>query len=245
MQNSLLFGCLLFVSTLFSQNMEIGILAGGSFYNGDIDVTAGTALQQMRPAGGIFFRYHPQTWLALRGMISAGTLYADEKRFPTSEWRPRRGFDFSSPIVELAFMPEIRPFSIGNVAFYGFVGIAGAYFNPRTNFNDPASSEYWSTPNIDADKAQQTSHITVAIPLGAGFQWFMTENIALGGELGVRKTFSDYFDGISQIAGFRSKDYYYFGGITLSLFFGNGQRGGGGMWQTGGKRGGGVSCYKF
>lgn len=236
-------------STLISaQNWEIGTTIGGSLYNGDIDVTLQTAPNEVRFGGGIFARYHINHLWAVRIQANAGTLFADEKRFGSSVWKSKRGFSFTSPIYELALLPELRPFKIGNIEPFGFLGLAFAAFDPTPQYNDPNPTADL-VPDINAriavDKTATFAKTTLALPIGAGFQWFINDNFAVGVEAGGRKTFSDYFDQISASGGPKSKDFYFFGGVTLSFLFGGGN-GFSSNWSNGGNiRGSGVRCPSF
>jgi hypothetical protein len=237
-----------FFTPLFAQNWEVGTTLGGSLYNGDIDVTMTTAPSQIRFGGGIFARYHINRFFAMRLQANAGTLFADEKNYGSSAWKTRRGFSFTSPIYEIALLPEIRPFRIGNVEPFGFVGLGFAAFNPITDYNDPnptADLVRDINDRIAIDKTTSFARTTFALPIGAGFQWFINDRFAVGAEFGGRKTFSDYFDQISVSGSAASKDFYFFGGVTLSVLFGGGSGFAGEWSQLGGKKGGGVRCPSF
>jgi opacity protein-like surface antigen len=247
-----LLATLLFVASIMTpiiaQNWEIGTTIGGSLYNGDIDVTMLTAKDQIRFGGGIFVRYHVNHLFAVRLQGNAGTLFADEKRFGSSEWKKRRGFGFTSPIYEIAILPELRPIRIGNVEPYVYLGLGLASFSPTTSYNDPnptADLVRDINDRIAIDKNATFSKTTLAIPMGAGLQWFVSDRFAIGAEVGGRKTFSDYFDQVSITGGAKSKDFYFFGGITLSYLFGNGNGFSGDWSRNGGRKGGGVRCPSF
>ena len=242
----------LFISThftrVFAQNWEVGTTLGGSLYNGDIDVTAVTAMHEIRFGGGIFVRYHVNNWFGLRLQANAGTLFADEKNFGSSEWKTRRGYSFSSPIYEIAILPQIHPFRLGNFEPYGFLGLAGASFEPTTQYNEPnptADLEPDIQTRIALDKTATFSRTTLSIPIGGGIQWFANDRFAVGVEFGGRKTFSDYLDKIHASSGGSAKDFYFFGGITLSYFFGGGNGFSSDWGGRSGWKGGSVSCPKF
>ena len=242
----------LFISThffpIFAQNWEIGTTLGGSLYNGDIDITPVTAVNQVRFGGGLFVRYHVNNWFGIRLQANAGTLFADEKNFGSSEWKTRRGYSFSSPIYEIAILPQIHPFRLGNFEPYIFLGLAGASFEPTTQYNEPnptADLEPDIQARIALDKTASFSRATLSIPIGGGVQWFVNDRFAIGAELGGRKTFSDYLDKIHASSGGDAKDFYFFGGITLSYLFGGGNGFSGDWRNNGGWKGGGVSCPKF
>ena len=234
---------------IFAQNWEIGTTLGGSLYNGDIDITPKTSVNQVRFGGGIFVRYHVNNWFGLRLQANAGTLFADEKNFGSSAWKTHRGYSFSSPIYEIALLPQIHPFRFGNFEPYVFLGLAGASFEPTTNYNEPnptADLEPDIQTRIALDKTATFSRTTLAIPIGGGVQWYVNDRFAVGAEFGGRKTFSDYLDKIHASSGGNANDFYFFGGITLSYLFGGGN-GFSGNWGggNGGWKGGSVSCPKF
>jgi Domain of unknown function (DUF6089) len=236
------------LTPLFAQNWEVGTTLGGSLYNGDIPVVVNTVANQVSFGGGIFARHRFNHLFALRAQINAGQLFADEKRFGSSYWKKLRGYSFLSPIYEIALLPEIRPLRLGNIEFFGFTGVALAAFNPTTLYNEP-NPIVDVIPDISAriaaDKQAVFPHTTLAIPLGGGFQWFINDRFAFGAEVGGRKTFTDYLDQISVADNPKSKDYYFFGGLTLSFFFGDGNSFSNEWGRSSGKRGGGVRCPSF
>jgi Domain of unknown function (DUF6089) len=247
-----LFAAFLFLTTittpLLAQNWEVGTTLGYSIYNGDIPIDFPTVHKQVRFGGGLFVRRRLNWLFAVRAQVNAGQLFMDEKQFGSSEWKKKRGFGFTSPIYELALLPEIRPLKLGNVEIFVFTGGAIAAVNPTTDYNEPSPIAFAIpsiTENTATDKKLTSAHITLAIPIGGGFQWFINDHFAIGGEIGGRKTFSDYLDGISVAASAKTKDFYYFGGLTLSYFFGDGNSFSNGWGRSGRNKGGGVNCPTF
>ncbi|MBL7814051.1 MAG: outer membrane beta-barrel protein [Saprospiraceae bacterium] len=231
----------LFIQTLnYAQNTEFGLMLGASVYTGDIEVSPANFAPQTSPAVGIFVRQHVSEKFAVRGLIAIGGVKADEKKYPTSSEREKRGFNFKGTVAELSILPEWRPFSLGNVHFLLFAGVNAIYVNPKSNFNDQSSS---SSSVVLEDQSQKYPKIAVGIPIGGGLQWYINETTALGAELGMRKTFTDYLDGFSATTNPESKDYYVIGGITFSKFFslGNDRAG---TQRTRYKRRG-VNCPSF
>lgn len=227
------------IQSIFSQaNTELGVTAGTSFYTGDIAVTS-SVLSQLGFGGGIFAREHMGKF-AVRGQLLFLSMRGDEKRFPTAEKFVKRGFNFKTSLVELSLLPEWRPFSFGNLDFYIFAGVSGAMLRTKTFFND-----YTPAANVEEDLAK-ASKFALSIPVGGGLQLFLNETTAISGELGTRKSLSDYIDGISQTANPKSKDYYFYGGLSFSKFFrteglgkGRGRMGGRSMRNSK------VSCPTF
>ena len=227
------------LTSTFSQTSELGVFLGGGVYNGDIDVTPSNFLQQTRPAYGIFGAYHFDGTWAARVQIYHSELYADERKYPSSNYRFDRGFSFHTPLTELALIGEWSPIRLGNVYLYGFGGAALTNFTPTTNFNQTPSDGSVGNPAVVADQLEQKNHTTLAIPIGGGVKWIMSSRFVLGAEVGGRKTFSDYIDGISQAASPKSKDFYFFGGLNFSFLFGHNKNGNGFSYR------GGVSCPHF
>ena len=219
-------------SSLSAQNSEIGLALGGAVYRGDIEVGVQNALPQMRLMGGVFYRHHLSHRWALRGQLTVGQFFADEKRYPApsvDDWRPRRGISFSSPFVELAILPEWRFLHTQTIDFYAFTGLAGFYFKPKTDYNEPFSQAIIGSPNLD--KNASFSNFSGAIPLGVGAQWFLGDKTAIGLEVSGRKTYTDHIDGLSLMAQPKVKDNYFFINLTLSMRVSGGDKG--------------VSCPKF
>lgn len=241
MKNYLLLGFVMVQTLLFSQNTELGILVGGSVYTGDLEVSPPNFLPQTHPAVGLMARQYLSEKFAVRALFAIGGLSADEKKYPTSKQLEIRGFNFKSTVAELSILPELRLFSLGNVHFFAFAGLAATYVNPKTYFNEQKTNA--TNADILADQNQKYPKVTLAIPFGGGLQWNMNETTALGFEFGLRKTFTDYLDGVSATANSNSKDYYFLSGITFSKFFSMGND------RTGTKRTSyrrrGVNCPTF
>jgi opacity protein-like surface antigen len=222
-----------------AQNIEAGLFLGTSLYNGDIDVNVKNAFQQMRPAVGIYGKYILSPAVAVKAQFYHGTLYGDEKKYPASDYRQTRGFSFESPINEISLQGEWhflnldKGFAIDNgdpfVSLYAFGGLGGAFFNPTTNYNEPNPVK----EDVSLDKNAVYSKSTLALLGGVGAQFRLTDTWYLGAEMSVRKTFSDYLDGISLLGGPKVKDYYYFMGLTVGYRFGgdSGLVGNSGRWN--------------
>ena len=211
---------LLFISIqslLFSQNTEIGLLVGASIYTGDIEVSPRNFLPQTRPAVGIYGRQHFSDKWAVRALLAVGGVTGNEKKYPTSKTLETRGFSFKGMVAELALLPEWRPFSFGNVHFYTFAGLAATYMNPKSDFNEVGTNA--AAAEVLEDQNQKYPKVGLSIPFGGGLHWYLNQTTALGGEIGLRKTFTDYIDGFSASVNAQSTDFYFLGGITFSKFF--------------------------
>jgi uncharacterized membrane protein YgcG len=235
---SILFIFFTTISCLNAQ-FEAGIFGGTTFYNGDISVKPKAVLKQMMPAIGAFARYTINESFAVRVQAYRGTIYADERLFPSSNFRLSRGFSFKTPTTEISAQGEWHFLNIDNgftitdsdpfISIYASAGLGIAMFNPRVAFNEPNPV----FDDVSIDKNARYSKTTPVIPLGVGIKMRLGESLRLSLEGGGRQTFTDYLDGISKLSAKKALDYYFYTGVTLSWEF---TGGGGGSGSSGGGR---------
>lgn len=160
--------------------------------------------------------------------LNLGKLSGDDANFTD---RKSRGYNFSTPLTEIAAMLEwnmLSPLkadgSSRKVIPYFFGGLGVALTNPNISFNESAAANSSATvkSNIASDKAN-LKKATLAIPLGAGFKFPMPKG-TLGVELGFRPTTSDYLDGISKAGNPNKRDWYAVGGINYAFHFGDAKK---------------------
>lgn len=191
-------------SFIFSQQYEIGVLAGASVYSGDLSPdTYGEYFKTLKPAGGIFGRLYLNSKVALRLGISAGQLIGDDRNGSNSQ----RGLNFQSNLFEINFLGELQLLKITfpnsqyqGISSYVFGGLALYHFNPKTNYNGnlielaPLGTEGQGLVGYP-----QTYGLSqFSIPLGIGFKIDLNNQWALGLEFGARKLFTDYLDDVGS-----------------------------------------------
>ena len=180
-----------------------GFSAGAMNYAGELDDNF--ALQYTRLGVGIhttalfFSRLHARV-AYVHGSIGAydGGLFSSNNR---------RNLSFYSDIDELSlvfmykFQNRKRGFTKRNFATpYIFAGVAGFMFNPKTVLN---GQEYELQPigtegqNLDGPYPEPYKLQEVSVPFGIGFMLKITQKFDFGGEIGFRKTFTDYLDDVS------------------------------------------------
>lgn len=240
MKKLLIFTFLLSLMRLNAQ-VDVGLFAGSVFYNGDIDVTPKNAIPQMRPALGVFGRLAFTPSFAVRGQATYATVYGNEKVYPSSDYRAKRGFSFKTPTIEISaqmewhFLKLDKGFYLDDqdpfFSVYAFGGAGVAFFNPKTDFNEPN----YVIDDVSADKNAHFSKTTLVLPGGVGLKMKLTPSIVFGLEGSFRKTSTDYLDGISKLIASRSKDYYFFTGMTISYNFDGSNGYSGGNWGKGSK----------
>lgn len=152
---------------------EIGGMAGGSYYLGDVNPSK--QFYHLNPAGGGFIRFtHTQRWQS-RYALTAGYLSGDDKDFD-NKFQQLRAHSFETPFVEFSGTIEFNfnPFKLEDKKkfFSPYVYTGGAFFM-ATNATQPYQP---------------------AIPFGVGLKLNFLKLFTFGVEWGFRKTFTDGLD---------------------------------------------------
>jgi len=143
-------------------------------------------------------------------MVSGNDAFTDEK------YRNNRNLNFRSSIVELSvqieyyFIPEKAKilYSLSGLrskkkkrkfTAYLFTGIGVFYYNPKEKLNGKMYSirDYHTEGQGLPGGPKQFSNFNVAIPVGIGCRYSIDKHWSIGAEFSVRKTFTDYIDGVS------------------------------------------------
>jgi hypothetical protein len=172
-------------------------------------------------AKGLYVNIYPSEWLGVRFAVNQSFLEGDDNEVDLvggrefSRWR--RNQYFQSQVWEAYMGVELYPTVFleqtdglqGKFRPYGIAGVGVFHFNPKGYYYpDPNNlsnrklvelkplrlegqgmSEY---PNRKEYKLTQ-----LEIPMGAGFKFFIKENVYVGLEVLHRKTFTDYIDDVS------------------------------------------------
>lgn len=205
-----LFICLSLVA-LAQRPLEIGFMAGGTFYNGDL----GTFFQTgAGPGFGINATYNFPLPIGVRASINYGIANASDKVNPKSQLAFRSSiFDYSIQVhyYFTRLKTKSRNYSIKfkkrsyrknnfSAISYVFVGLGNCSFNPKGKYKDgtwrelqPLATEGQGIiPTRDKYKLH-----SMTIPFGAGVRFPIQQGLYLGFELSFRKTFTDYLDDVS------------------------------------------------
>jgi hypothetical protein len=197
----------------FSQKSEIGFGLGTLNYTGDL--VKNYSFRFSRPAGTVFYRSNLSPVVSFRTAVTAGQLSASEKPIDAFAAKRNASFDLflfeASTALEYHFLNwrdgkrfvRWNPYLMGGLALFGISG---------NNQNKP----------------EEYSNVQVAIPFGVGIKYVYTPRWYFGLEFGVRKTFFDYLDNVSdgnprrknfQYGNPNDKDAYYFLGISVTRTF--------------------------
>ncbi|MFK7931995.1 MAG: DUF6089 family protein, partial [Saprospiraceae bacterium] len=186
----LLFFCGLFLPFFLSaQHFEVGVLAGGSTYDGDLMPTKITALvKEAHFAGAGFVRYNVNDFVAARINLAYAKISGDDENIDTAI--RERNLNFESTILEGGLIAEFnilgyQPYALQRVfSPYIFAGIVGYRFNPRTEFGgemvdlQPLGTEGQGLEAYpDRDFYKLIQH---AVPLGGGVKIALTDALNIG-----------------------------------------------------------------
>jgi hypothetical protein len=200
----------------FGQHSEIGILGGTSYYLGELNPSI-QIMNKINPAVGIFYRKNTSTRYALRFGLNYGKLSATDN-ITATELSSYRKLSFSSNlyegygILEFNFLPyQINNYRTSAFSPYVFIGAAVFMVDPEIKYDGVAQI------------SSAGSVIAPSMPFGFGIKFNLAHNLGAGIEWGMRKTFMDEIDGLSesyvggyQLSNTQNKDWYSIIGITLN-----------------------------
>ena len=212
----------------FKKESPQGIIKlGTSTYQGDVHCRTDGAIglfQALNPSIGIGARIPFWKSVGLRADAHYIRLSGDEAQFFEDKGHTGRAWEFENNFLELtgSLDWEIlghRRFKDGKfnktLTPVIFAGIGAAFVNPDVDFGVVGPSETLRT--IDEEEG---SKVQLAIPIGVGLKYYLSDAFALGVEIGLRRPVSDYYDGISATANTEQDDGYGFGGITAAFRLG-------------------------
>lgn len=203
---------LLSTATAFSQRSEIGFGIGTFNYTGDLVRTYN--FKNSTLAGTVYYRSNISKVVSFRATITAGQLGA--KEVPIDAFASARNASFNTFLLETSLGFEYHFLNWRDIktpirytpylfAGFGLFGISGYDVKPE---------EY--------------SNVQGTIPFGGGFKYIVNPKFYVAFEVGIRKTFFDYLDNISdgdplqknyQYGNRNDFDNYFFVGFTLTRTF--------------------------
>ena len=202
---------------------ELGLSFGALTYKGE--VSPQVQLRNSRPALSVFYRRDISVPITLRGGLLAGLLRADDGQvngingspppLPAYRQTDMKGFlTEASAVLEYNFLNYRARRDHRHFTPYGFLGIAGYYASTSTRTRNMA---------LQPDFARQGSQLGLAVPIGVGFKYALSDFVNVGLEAGARKTFTDRLDQLHDqtplLVNEHDQDWYYHGGVTISYTF--------------------------
>ncbi|MCK8522400.1 DUF6089 family protein [Aquimarina sp. D1M17] len=205
-----------FIQSVAAQTYEVGLIAGGSNYVGDVGSTYYIAPNDF--AFGAIAKWNRSKRHAFRASFLYAGLNADDA--DGDDRRKERGLDFNNSVKELSVGMEFNFWDWflydGKPQFtpYLYSGITAFNYGAQAIDNTNQISAYKDTWSF-------------AIPMVLGIKKTLGRDFVIGAEIGARYTFTDNLDGSDPDsrfgAGFgnlNNNDWYVFTGITLSYTWG-------------------------
>ncbi|WP_372745303.1 DUF6089 family protein [Lutibacter sp.] len=202
--------------TTKAQLYEVGIMAGGNNYIGDIGKE--NYINPNNLMAGVIYKYNMNPRVALRGTFTYAKIKANDKD-ASNYGRYSRGIGFSNSIKELAVGIEFNFFEYDLSNFRKtqtpYILLEIAAFNYRVVTDEPSYKQY-----------EYGNNTSFAIPFGLGYKTKLAYNLAIAAEIRARYTFvddidynNDKFESL-KFGNPDSNDWYMLSGISLVYTFG-------------------------
>ena len=199
------------VQAAYAQKYEIGVGIGGLNYTGDI--AKDSRFLNTRPAATFLYRNNISRSISHRITLTGGRLTSSDEDASDPVLGGQRNAGFGVTLVEVGtafeynFLDFRKEDSQIDWSPYFFLGVSFFYFSGSDDLNNNYSS------------------FQPAIPLGVGVKWNATKRLNFEFEVGVRNTFYDLLDNISegdlndrnfQFGNGVDKDTFYYSGFTVT-----------------------------
>lgn len=197
--------------------MELGLMGGPSFYQGDVTNSFVWEFKETSIGAGLFARFPVNdSWYMRTGLSYVRIAGTDLDNAD----RDRRAFAFHNNMVEFSLVGEFEPWGSSRIAGgmpispYFMFGSGLIYTNPQVDFSRFTGDLL--TRNVIRDRDTPYSKLRVIIPVGVGVKVPMGDAWLVGLEASIRYPFSDFLDGISYSANPEKNDWYSLIGLTLA-----------------------------
>lgn len=175
---------------------DFGVLGGVTYYVGDLN--PGMPFRMSKPAFGILYRQNFNTRISLRAHGIRGTVAGDDA---ISNANPERNLNFESQLTEAGLQIEINflDYFIGSrknsITPYIFGGTSVFFFKPYGNVN---GTNVELQPLTTEGQGKPYNLYSFNILMGLGVKYSVSKLIGVGAEWGMRRTFTDYLDDVSN-----------------------------------------------
>lgn len=178
---------------------ELGAGVGWSWYNGEINQTKMFGQDYMHRMYSLSLRRNLNQRWALRFEGNYGEVSGNDE-LSTNTFQQYRNLNFQSKLYEGAAMIEFNFLEfdalIKKYRFspYSFIGLSMFSFNPETT----VEGNVYQLRDLQTE-GEKYAKTSVAIPFGIGMKLALSDRIILSGDWGMRKTFTDYIDDVSDM----------------------------------------------
>ncbi len=205
---------------------ELGIGIGPMFFLGDLGGSKGIGRTFVKDLDfpltkitkGLYINVYPAEWLGFRIAANMGYLEGDDAQAPNKggaeRFRLERNLKFKSNLSEAYAAIEVYP----TVFFeqydglahklrpFGILGAGMFHFNPKGEYIAPNGTSTWvELKPLRLEGQGMAEYPTrkpypltqMAVMMGGGFKYYLTDGLYVGFEILHRKTFTDYIDDVS------------------------------------------------
>jgi len=183
--------------------------------------------------GGLRYRTHPR--YAFKGMLAFAMLSGNDA-LTDDKYRRNRNLSFRAPLLELTAQAEFyflaeksrnlytmsglsKKRKKKSTTAYIFAGFGAFLYIPKAKHD----GTWYNLRKLHTEGqgltggAKQYSSISICIPIGIGVRYQLNKLWAIGGELSVRKTFTDYIDDVSTSYYDKTKLAAAYGPVSAAL----------------------------
>lgn len=181
---------------------SLGLFGGTSHYQGDL-VNSYYVGRLTRPAVGLTLSYDNSDRLTFTAGYTRASVEGDDQ-YNTKDYLKLRNLSFESRISEGSLMAEYNVFNLYDTRWtpYVFAGVAVYHFDPYAR--DSSDNKVYLKPlstegqGLEAYPEVKPYSLTqLAIPVGGGVKFALSDRLQLGLSVGFRKLFTDYLDDVS------------------------------------------------
>jgi opacity protein-like surface antigen len=197
MSASILILCLFSFMNAHGQALEVGGWLGTSNYFGDLNRTM--SFEYTRPGGGFFVRYNLDYRFAVKGGLNYGRVGFEDQMQEDYAYHQARNLSFRSDVFEITgqiefnFLKFVKGDRQHSFTPYLLTGISLFTFNPEAKYQGE-----WVDLQRLATEDKRYPTVSGAVPIGGGFKYAITDEWTIGVEGGLRKTFTDFLDDVSD-----------------------------------------------
>lgn len=190
----------------FGQTLELGLLVGGSNYQGDLASSEFKVItKQTDIAFGGFLRYSFNESFALKLQVVKTELTADDAN-SSFDILKQRNLRFFSPLIDANLRTEWYPFAAKAefqqvILPYVSLGASFFSFNPQAVYRgeiyelQPLTTEGQGLESFPDRKPYQLYNGSILT--GVGVKFLLNEDITIGIDVSANYTFTDYLDDVS------------------------------------------------
>ncbi len=229
---AIVLSCILFIAcksyAQFYKDMSVGLNAGAYIYQGDLTPERIGSFRTIQPGFSLFVKKPITNFLAARIYMSFARLKGDDSRYSKPEYRQQRNFYFTTPVKEfsaqLIWNIRGRNYDDHGIMPYVFSGAGVSLVNIKKDYSRMDSSVFGKSSDVFAglavDNARGTPRSLLAVPVGIGAEYPISDRFSVNIETSYRFVFTDYLDGFSQSANPKLKDHYHSTSAGLIYKFG-------------------------